>query len=152
MFPRALLNRLNPCLRISASRSLSGVSESKGMIHRMNVQDFARILQDDKSTSGLRAKYQIVDVREPVELEIAAIKGSDVINLPLSTASTWASKVIDGEVLDKTKPTLSLCHHGRRSMQMAHFLVHQAGFTEVHNIEGGIDAYSAECDKTIAKY
>jgi len=35
-----------------------------------------------------------------------------VLNLPLSTASEWSGKVETGIMLDPTKPTICLCHHG----------------------------------------
>ncbi|KAL6747126.1 hypothetical protein V8C86DRAFT_3016396 [Haematococcus lacustris] len=55
------------------------------------------------------------------------------------------------EVLDPHKRTLVLCHHGIRSMNMATYLVQQAGFTDVCNITGGIDAV-ADTDPSVPRY
>jgi rhodanese-related sulfurtransferase len=53
--------------------------------------------------------------------------------------------------LDPTQPVLSLCHHGMRSLQVAHFLERQ-GFEQVFNIAGGIDAWSREVDASVPLY
>ena len=104
------------------------------------------------SGADTRRLYQIVDVREPNELQAASIKGADIINLPLSTAPKWTSEVTDGDILDKSKPTICLCKAGVRSMKMAMFLTQQAGFAEVYNIDGGIIEYAQEVDNSIPLY
>ena len=102
------------------------------------------------SATDTRRLYQIVDVREPNELATASIEGADIINLPLSTAGEWSDDVKDGTILDKSKPTLCLCKVGMRSMKMANFLV-QAGYSDVYNIDGGINEYS-QIDPSIPLY
>jgi rhodanese-related sulfurtransferase len=47
--------------------------------------------------------------------------------------------------------TLVICHHGIRSLQMCQWLQSQ-GFTNVKNINGGIDAYSLLVDSNIPRY
>ena len=44
------------------------------------------------------------------------------------------------------------CHVGGRSAQVVHWLNARNGFANVHNLTGGIDAYAAEIDPTIARY
>ena len=117
-------------------------------VKRMEVPQFGKILKDEST----RSLYQIIDVREVNELDVAAIPGADIINLPLSTSNDWAPKIGSGELLDKSKPTLCLCHHGMRSMNMANFLTSQAGFEEVYNVEGGIDQFSVKVDSSITRY
>lgn len=115
---------------------------------QMSVSEFDAVLKD----ADARQKYQIVDVREPNELDLSCIPGDDIVNLPLSTAGTWSRQVADGDLLDSTKPTLCLCHHGVRSMKVAAFLTGQAEFDDVHNVVGGIDAYALQCDQTVGTY
>ena len=95
----------------------SGSGSGSGMVRRMNVQDFHHILSGEG-----RQFYQIVDVREKDELDIASIPGKDVIHLPLSEAASWTNKIANGDFLDSDKPVLCLCHHGIRSMRVATFL------------------------------
>jgi rhodanese-related sulfurtransferase len=54
--------------------------------------------------------------------------------------------------LDPDAPTYVLCHHGVRSRSVAEFLVSRAGFTNVHNVSGGIDAYSRRVDAAVPLY
>jgi rhodanese-related sulfurtransferase len=91
--------------------------------------------------------YQFVDVREPHELELAAL--AKFINLPLSEHADWSPEIYTR--LDKDLETLVLCHHGMRSAQMCQWLIAQ-GFTNVSNIIGGIDAYSYHVDPSMPKY
>jgi rhodanese-related sulfurtransferase len=91
--------------------------------------------------------YQFVDVREPHELELAALP--QFINLPLSEHADWSPEIYTR--LDKDLETLVLCHHGMRSAQMCQWLIAQ-GFTNVSNIIGGIDAYSYHVDTSVPKY
>lgn len=90
---------------------------------------------------------QLVDVREPQEVEIASIAG--FINLPLSEFAVWGEHIHSH--LDCERETLVLCHHGVRSAQMCQWLVSQ-GFTNVKNISGGIDAYSIRVDSSVPQY
>ncbi len=94
-----------------------------------------------------RDDLQLVDVREPHELDIAQLPG--YINLPLSQSEVWSTQIQTH--LDPTKATLVLCHHGMRSAQMTGWLLQQ-GFADVKNITGGIDAYSALVDRSIPRY
>ena len=92
-------------------------------------------------------KLQLLDVREPLEVEIASIAGFEV--LPLSEFSEWSAD-IDSR-FDKDAETIVMCHHGIRSAQMCQWLIEQ-GFTKVKNLAGGIDAYSILVDRTVPRY
>ncbi len=136
-------------------RILSGTSRHVNVkrmittVKSMEVQEFATIIKEP----NFHKTYQVIDVREPDELAIANC-GPEIINLPLSASNIWSSDIKLGkyEILDGNKPTLCLCHHGRRSMMMAQFLIEQADYENVYNIEGGIDKYSMECDATVPRY
>lgn len=53
--------------------------------------------------------------------------------------------------LPKDTALAFLCHHGNSSRQAAeHF--RQLGFRDVHNIEGGIDAWSERIDSSVPRY
>lgn len=90
---------------------------------------------------------QLVDVREPWEVETAHLNG--FMNLPLSDYEEWSGDI--HAWLDSEKETLVLCHHGIRSAQMCQWLILQ-GFTNVKNITGGIAEYSSRVDSTVPKY
>jgi rhodanese-related sulfurtransferase len=90
---------------------------------------------------------QLIDVREPQEIDIASING--FINLPLSEFANWSDQIHSR--FDSNTETFVLCHHGIRSAQMCQWLVAQ-GFTNVHNIAGGIAAYSTIIDSSVPQY
>lgn len=93
------------------------------------------------------ANLQLIDVREPQEVEIAYIEGFKV--LPLSEYAQWSEEILSR--FQTEAETLVLCHHGMRSAQMCQWLRNQ-GFTNVKNIAGGIDAYSLLVDRSIPRY
>jgi adenylyltransferase/sulfurtransferase len=87
--------------------------------------------------------FDLIDVRESFEYEIARIDGSKLIPLGEIT-----------ERLDELKRERSIvvhCHSGMRSAQAVR-LLQQHGFTKVYNLEGGIDAWSDQIDPDVPKY
>lgn len=86
---------------------------------------------------------QFVDVREHWELETAAVAGA--LNIPMGQVPTRMGE------LDKTRPVIVLCHHGRRSAQVG-MLLERNGFSEVINLQGGIAAWSDEVDPSVPHY
>jgi rhodanese-related sulfurtransferase len=89
----------------------------------------------------------VLDVREPRELQLASVKadGFALQTIPMGILPLRLSE------LAPNQPVACLCHHGGRSMQVAHFLKSH-GFEHVANIAGGINAWSAELDPSIARY
>ena len=53
--------------------------------------------------------------------------------------------------LDEDAEIVCICHHGARSAQAGMFL-ESRGFAKIHNLQGGIDAWSRQVDATIALY
>jgi len=89
----------------------------------------------------------VLDVREPHELQIASVtaNGFKLLAIPMGTIPPRLDE------LDPHQPIACLCHHGGRSQQVANFLQSQ-GFEHVANIAGGIHAWSAQLDPSIACY
>ena len=88
----------------------------------------------------------LLDVRESWELQTASTQPEtlDLVHMPMQTIPARLSE------LDKTRPIACLCHHGSRSMQVAHFLL-QHGY-QVVNVAGGIHAWSAQVEPSIPVY
>lgn len=85
----------------------------------------------------------LLDVREPFEFKHAHI--ADSVLIPLNQIPERLRELnFDQEIV-------VICHHGIRSMQAANFLI-QIGFKQVSNLIGGIDAWSLECDSSVARY
>jgi rhodanese-related sulfurtransferase len=85
----------------------------------------------------------LLDVREPSEFAYASIAGSVLI--PLNQIPQRLSE------LDPQREIVVICHHGMRSMQAANYL-DRSGFTQIFNLQGGIDAWSLECDSAVQRY
>lgn len=92
---------------------------------------------------GAASPPQFLDVREPWEVETAAVAGA--VNIPMGQVPTRLDE------LRKDRPIIVLCHHGRRSAQVA-MLLERNGFGEVINLRGGIAAWSDEVDPSVPQY
>jgi rhodanese-related sulfurtransferase len=113
------------------------------MITQVRPQDLAQWFQSVRSIG----EPVVLDVREPYELQTASVKadGFSLVTMPMGVIPPRLSE------LDPQQPIACLCHHGGRSMQVANFLKSR-GFAHVANIAGGIHAWSAELDPSIARY
>ncbi len=85
----------------------------------------------------------LLDVRESHEFEYAHIEGSQLIQM--NQVSNQMSS------LNATADCVVICHHGIRSQHVADFL-DQSGFTNIYNLQGGIEAWSVDCDSTVLRY
>ncbi len=86
---------------------------------------------------------ELIDVREPHEVEIVKIQGSRLI--PLSALTSRLHE------LDSASSIVLHCHHGTRSQQ-AYDLMRQAGFARLHILAGGVDAWAARIDPALPRY
>ncbi len=89
-------------------------------------------------------KLRLIDVREQREYDVANIEGSEL--KPLGQIMQWMS-----ELPDKSEQIVLHCHHGGRSGRACQFLSQQ-GFTNLSNLEGGIDAWSTRIDPKVPRY
>lgn len=86
--------------------------------------------------------FQLIDVREEHEAEVANI-GGELIPM--------------GEVMDqvdriaKDKPVIVHCRSGARSAAIINVLENQFGFNNLYNLKGGILAWTAEIDPSLNK-
>ncbi len=87
--------------------------------------------------------HVLLDVREAVELEIAALDNS--LHIPMGEIPERIGE------LDRGKTIICLCKSGGRSAQVGHYLLGQ-GFTEVMNLAGGINAWSTDVDESVPLY
>jgi rhodanese-related sulfurtransferase len=85
----------------------------------------------------------LLDVREAFEREICRLPGG--LHIPLRQIPE------NLPALPRDRHILVLCHHGGRSRRVTEFLRHH-GLDTVSNIAGGIDAWAAEIDPSLARY
>jgi rhodanese-related sulfurtransferase len=85
----------------------------------------------------------LLDVREPWEISTASIAGC--VSIPMREIPARS------EELDDETPIVCVCHHGARSANVAMFL-ESRGFKQMFNLQGGIDAWSRQVDKSVPTY
>jgi adenylyltransferase/sulfurtransferase len=90
-----------------------------------------------------RDKFLLLDVREPFEWDICHIDHAKLI--PLGQLPSRMSE------LDSADEIVIHCKSGGRSAKAVR-LLQEAGFTKLHNVEGGITAWAEEVDPTVPKY
>jgi len=100
-------------------------------------------VQELKGKMDARDAFELIDVREPFEFEIARIDGAKLI--PLGEISERADE------LHREQTFIIHCHSGVRSAQAVQ-LLKKRGFANVFNLEGGIDAWSEFIDPAVPKY
>jgi len=97
-----------------------------------------------KAVAAMRDAGQevhILDCRGEKERALAKIDGDELLDPEAS--------VLEG--VAKNAPIVVYCHHGVRSRPVCEQLL-QRGFTNVHNLVGGIDAWSATVDSSVPRY
>ena len=88
------------------------------------------------------ASFEFFDVRNPQERAIASIEGARLLD---RAAQDYIIS------LDRSTTLVFHCHHGMRSQQAAdHF--RGLGFQDVHNLTGGIQAWSEQVDSSVPTY
>ena len=103
---------------------------------RISVEDLDRWRRDGVA-------LQLVDVREPWEVEICAIAGA--VNIPLGTVPDRLDEIA------ADRPVVVLCHHGMRSQNAVSFL-RAKGVAAAINLAGGIDAWARRIEPGMATY
>jgi adenylyltransferase/sulfurtransferase len=96
-----------------------------------------------KQKLDARENFQLIDVREPLEYEMANIDSAKLI--PLGELPKRMNE------LDRERLTIVHCHSGQRSAQAVR-LLQEAGFANVFNLEGGIAKWSDEVDSDVPQY
>lgn len=106
-------------------------------MEEISATEAAQMLRDQPEQTIL------LDVREAMELEMAAVAGA--LHIPMGE--------IPGRLgeLDASKTIICLCRSGGRSAQVAEFLLAQ-GYAKAVNLTGGIHAWSDQVDSSIPKY
>jgi rhodanese-related sulfurtransferase len=105
-------------------------------VRKISVEDVARRLTDDPA-------FVLLDVRESDER--ATVKLDQARWIPMREVPQRLGE------LDPAAPIAVMCHHGGRSERVAAFLIAR-GFTDVANVEGGIDAYAKRVDPSLPRY
>ncbi len=98
-------------------------------------------VQELKTLFDTKKDFQLIDVREQFEHDIANIGGK------LITLGKINFKL---DEIEKDKQVIIYCRSGRRSADAVKILEEATGHVNLYNLRGGILAWSAEIDKTVS--
>jgi sulfur-carrier protein adenylyltransferase/sulfurtransferase len=110
-------------------------SSVKNGIPQMTVKEL-------KQKLDAKGDFQLIDVREPYEFQIAQIGGKLI---PQNDVPQRLAEI------DREREVVVHCRSGARSQRIAEFLK-QNGYAQVSNLAGGILAWSDEIDPKVQKY
>lgn len=104
----------------------------------IDVRGVKKLLDD-------QVDFFLLDCREPGEYAIAKLESAVLIPMREIPA-----RLPELEPVREHRIVVH-CHHGGRSLQVTQWL-QQQGFAKVQNMAGGIDAWSVEIDRSVARY
>jgi sulfur-carrier protein adenylyltransferase/sulfurtransferase len=112
------------------------VSDESEKTHEISVEQLNDWIKSGKD-------FQLIDVREPYEYEIANLGGTLI---PKGEILTHLDQV------EREKPVVIHCRSGKRSQDVINLLEKEAGFQHLLNLQGGILAWADKIDSTMLKY
>jgi len=96
-----------------------------------------------KTMMDNKESFQLIDVREPHEKEIAEIGGELI---PMGELMSGLDKI------SRDKKVVVHCRSGARSGAVIQALEREHGFDNLYNLKGGILAWANEIDTSLTKY
>jgi sulfur-carrier protein adenylyltransferase/sulfurtransferase len=100
-------------------------------------------VQELKAKLDANENLQLIDVREPYEIDICSINGDPI---PMGEVMNRVGEI------SKEKPVIIHCRSGKRSAAVIDSLERNHGFDNLTNLTGGILAYAAEIDTSLEQY
>jgi rhodanese-related sulfurtransferase len=114
------------------------------MIAEIEVRQLAEKLRSQD-------RFILLDVREAWELESAKIADARLAPAPMSRLAGEGLEALPEAARQPEAEVYVICHTGVRSANVTGWLASQ-GWTNVHNVRGGIDAYAREIDSSVGFY
>ena len=122
----------------TAGGSISG--ETSNLMKSISVVELKALLDQNQDLA-------LIDVRNPAEVEVAVIAGSELI--PLSTLES--EEVIERiQAIAASRTVYVHCKLGGRSAKAVELLASHG--IDAVNVEGGIDAWSEQIDPSVPRY
>ncbi|MFK8007700.1 MAG: molybdopterin-synthase adenylyltransferase MoeB [Saprospiraceae bacterium] len=113
-----------------------GIENEEDKIKEVTVYDLKKWQEED-------IDFQLIDVRQPYEYDIANLGGELI---PQDELTQNLDKI------SKTKKVIVHCRSGKRSADAIRDLQNLADFDNLYNLKGGILEYSKEIDSSIPTY
>ncbi|NOS94040.1 MAG: molybdenum cofactor biosynthesis protein MoeB [Cyclobacteriaceae bacterium] len=135
--------------------SIASKNERKKISELIDYDDFCNVqsnqanymkevtVQELKELKDTGANFQLIDVREPHEVDICEIGGELI---PQGDIPHNVDKI------SRDKQVIIHCRSGARSGNMVKWLETNHGFTNLYNLKGGILAWAKEIDTNMPTY
>jgi rhodanese-related sulfurtransferase len=107
-----------------------------GSVKEITVKELKALMDEG-------ADFQLIDVREHNEAEIAEIGGELI---PMGEIPANVDRIA------KDKKVIVHCRSGARSRNIVRYLEQNFGFDNLCNLKGGILAWADEIDPNVSKY
>ncbi len=120
-----------------------GLSRGEKMPANQDIVDIT--VEELKEKLDRKEDFVFLDVREPFEVEIAKIEGTQ--SIPLGQIE---SRISELEIF-KNKEIVAHCKMGGRSRKALEILKAK-GFKNLRNVVGGIDAWAQRIDPSVPRY
>lgn len=104
------------------------------LVKEITVQKLHELIENKED-------FQLIDVREEFESEVASIGGKLI---PLGKIYFHLSEI------EKEKKVVIYCRSGKRSADAILLLQEAAGLENLYNLKGGILEWSAKIDNTVS--
>jgi rhodanese-related sulfurtransferase len=114
------------------------------MIPEISVEQLAERL---RSSDG----FILLDVREPWEVALAALRDTRLILQPMSELARRGVEALPDAARQKDAEIYVLCHLGVRSADVTGWLASQ-GWINAYSVAGGIDAYARLIEPEVGLY
>ncbi len=88
--------------------------------------------------------FCLLDVREVWEVELCALP--NCLHIPMGDLPARLHQELDPDA-----HIIVVCHHGRRSLVVAHWMREQ-GFERAQSLAGGLEAWACQIDTTMQRY
>lgn len=125
-------------LSVLISCSSVGQTEKDERFSNVNATEANALIEKNKDNS----MFVILDTRTPAEYDKAHLANAEFYNY---NAQNYWDQI---KSLDKSKTYLVYCHSGGRSGKTVKFMK-ENGFSEAHNLDGGIVAWKRAEYKTV---
>src|ERR1035437_9674740 len=127
--------------RTRRHRGFHGAPKAKVGGEVSAAMDYEIAPEELKAQQEAGGDVVLLDVREPLEFEVAKIANSKLI--PMGDIPARFNQELDPE-----RHIVVICHHGVRSMNVTAWL-RQQGFEKAQSLRGGIDRWSRQIDPAV---
>lgn len=114
-----------------------GITKLKNtMVKEIDVIELKNMMDNEED-------FQLIDVREPHEVDIATLNGELI---PLGEIAQSEDKI------NKDKKVVIHCRSGARSAKAVEYLQKKLGKEDIYNLKGGVLAWADQIDPSMKKY